>query len=270
MSVDVLGTGLTDRPGAQDGACVVLRLEQSGHEVRLVRPDEYGRALQTDVHGEPAREDVVEALPPAGTVRLLRQEHEGVGLLVGDAVRLQQQLDVRDLQRDLGHLHPADGRGSDAEDLGGLLALQSRAFTQVLEAAPEHDLPDGRRGPRFAHVHLRRVTDDQAAQNGGPNWGRFACCCEQCAMCPRPGTLHSAIFRVTLAKCSRRGDSGKRDSVRAVRNRGRRNGYRCRGSRGVSWRSRQAPLPLRIGRTSGFSRSGPAPHACPTDRLGRM
>ncbi|RVU22128.1 hypothetical protein EOT10_24510 [Streptomyces antnestii] len=45
---------------------------------------------------------------------------------------------------------------------------------------------------------------------------------QQCAMAGRRSTLHSALFRVALAKCSRRGDSGKRDSVRAVRNRSRR------------------------------------------------
>jgi hypothetical protein len=38
------------------------------------------------------------------------------------------------------------------EDTGGLLALETRAFPQVLQAPAEDDLADRRRGPRLAHA----------------------------------------------------------------------------------------------------------------------
>lgn len=104
---------------------------------------------------------------------------------------------------------------------------------------------------------------------GDPNWRRARCCCEQCATPVRTVTQHSAIFRVTLAKCSRRGDSGKRDSVRALRNR-RRHGFRRPrrhpGHRSFDGRGR-APVPLRTGRSPWFPRAGETADTGPADRL---
>lgn len=152
MALDVVRARLPDGAGLQHPARVVLGLEQAGDEVRLVGADEGGRALQADVHGEPARQDVVEPLPPAGPVGLLGQLDEELGLVVGDAVGLQQQLEVRDFEGDLGHLHAADGGGGDTEDAGGLLALQPGAFPQVQQAPAEDHLAHRRRGPRLAHA----------------------------------------------------------------------------------------------------------------------
>ena len=220
---------------------------------------------------------------------------EGLGLLVGDAVGLQQQLEVGDFERDLGHLHAADRGGGDAQDARGLLALEPGAFPQVQQTPAEDDLADRRRGPRFTHAPPpRRVLTSRPEKNADspaapfedpirrtdpnngferifddPNWRRAGCCCEQCATAFQTVTQHSAIFRVTLAKCSRRGDSGKRDSVRALRNRRRRRPSRARRRSGREPpRGRcRAPVPFRAGRTSGFPRPGQTPDAGPADGL---
>ncbi|KUH39171.1 hypothetical protein ATE80_08690 [Streptomyces kanasensis] len=119
--------------------------------MRFVGPDEAGGALQAHVHAEPGGQDVVEALPPAGPVGLLRQLHEAGRLVAVDAVRLEEQLHVRDLQRDLGRLHAADGGRGDVQDPGGLLPLQTRSLPQILESLAENDLSHGGGGPRLAH-----------------------------------------------------------------------------------------------------------------------
>ncbi len=190
MALDVRGPCLADRTGAQDGARVVLGLEQAGDEVRLVGAQEARGAFQADVHAEPVGQHVVEALPPAGLVGLLGEFDEGVGLLVGDSVGLEEELDVRDLQPDLGRLHPAYGPGGDTEHLRRLVTAQADALPQILQALAENDLTHGRGGPRFAHF---RPPD--------------ALCPSSVPRARLQGHSHSGFFRVPLAKCSRQGES---------------------------------------------------------------
>lgn len=151
MALDVGRVGLPDGSAEHDRPGVVLRLQQTRHVVRLVGPDEGGGTLQTHVHAEPAGQNVVKALPPAGLIGLLGELDETPGLVVSDPVGVQQQLDIRDLQRDLGGFHPADGACGHAKDLCRFLAPESGPLPQILQALAENDLAHRGGGPRFTH-----------------------------------------------------------------------------------------------------------------------
>jgi hypothetical protein len=61
-------------------------------------------------------------------------------------------LDVEELEADLGLFHAAYGRLVDAQGAGGLFRGEAGLLAQVLEPLAEHDLADGRSGPRFTHA----------------------------------------------------------------------------------------------------------------------
>ncbi|GDY46779.1 hypothetical protein SANT12839_076610 [Streptomyces antimycoticus] len=157
--------------------------------MRLVGPDQIGLDLQADEGVEPLRQDVAEPVPPAGLVGLAREGEEALDLLgVGDAVRPQQLLDVRELQADLGLLHPADRGMRDVQGAPGLFERQPGLLPKVLEPFSEHDSQDGRGSARPRIRHYRPPPSTFTTQQSGMGSAfRTACACD------------SVIYRLNLA-----------------------------------------------------------------------
>src|SRR4029453_3698801 len=127
---------------------VVVGLQQAGHELALVGPDQDGGRLQVHVGPEPRRQHVAVVLPPAGRVGLPGQGEEVGHLLgVGDLVEAQQVDDIALLEADLAVLEAVDLPLRGPDGLGRLLAGQLHLRPPPPQPVADRHALDGRPAP---------------------------------------------------------------------------------------------------------------------------
>ena len=130
---------------ARDGEGVLPGLEESRHELQLVRPDDRAGLLQAEIGLEPPGQQVRVALPPAGRVRLAGQREELVPLGLRDkAVEREQVGDVALLETHAPELEPADLGRRRPDGVAGLLAAHARGLAAAAQLATEGDASGGR------------------------------------------------------------------------------------------------------------------------------
>jgi hypothetical protein len=113
--------GVVEVGAADEGAHVVVGLEQAGDELALVGADQAGRRLQVHVRPEPRRQQVAVVLPPAGVVGVGGHGQELLDLVgVGDLVPAQQVDQVAPLEADLAVLEAVDLPFRGPDGLGRL------------------------------------------------------------------------------------------------------------------------------------------------------
>src|SRR5690625_3347993 len=161
----VLGHGIGNRPrGGDDRAGVLLGLKHAGHELRLVDADAGGGLLKADIDLEPVGQRIAVVLPPAGLLGFARQLDHGLDLdLVGDAVQLQQVLDIADLEADPSQFHPADLRFRTPDVVARLAAGHPARLTRLAEFGSEQHTPDCGTAPplQTSYVHSRSLPTDR-------------------------------------------------------------------------------------------------------------
>ncbi len=145
-----------------DGAGVVLGLQNPGNELELIATDEGGRRLQPDIGLEPAGDQVGIGVPPSASARLADQAQEdrppGV---VEYPVAGQQVGGVARLQRRPPGLQSADLGGGAADDVAGLLLGDAQALPKLTQLVAQDHAQDGRRVRVGGHeVGGRRLTAD--------------------------------------------------------------------------------------------------------------
>src|SRR5512146_1477117 len=134
---DLLGIGVSKQ---RDGAGVVFRLQQAGHELHLVPADLDGGLLEADVLLEPGRQDGGVVLPPAARVGADGDAAQRLYLrLVGDAVMHEQVDDVAVLEGHAAALQPAHLRVGGADDVTRLLQRDPLRLTQPPKLGPEEN-----------------------------------------------------------------------------------------------------------------------------------
>ena len=120
-----------------DGPRVLLRLQQAGHELDLVDPDELRGLLEADEDVEPVGHDVLELLVPRGRVGFLGQLEQLLPLGgVVHAVELEQVGDVAFLEGNAAELHPADLRAGGPDVVAGVVPRHPAVSRRRRSCAP--------------------------------------------------------------------------------------------------------------------------------------
>ena len=121
-----------------DGAGVLLGLQQAGHELDLVDTDELGGLFESHEDVEPVRDHILELLVPRGRVRLAGELYQLLPLSrVVDSVELKEVGDVTFLERDPAKLHPADLGSRGADVVASVVSRDARGLTEAPELGAE-------------------------------------------------------------------------------------------------------------------------------------
>src|SRR6266487_1128913 len=97
---------------SNDGAGVILGLQQTGNEDLLIRADRRGLGLQADEVGVLTRQDIAVGMPPAALTSVAGELNECLTLsFVGDTVEIEQVTHIADVE-------PGPLTGLNARHLG--------------------------------------------------------------------------------------------------------------------------------------------------------